>query len=99
MGQSEIRGIGQETGQERDRRQEPGASCQPLLTGNGQKIEDEDKDDRRRREACFSFQPTTENWQLTTDYWFPAPDSCPTPCSILCAISLSLLSCWTSSGT
>jgi hypothetical protein len=61
MGQSEIRGIGQETGQERDRRQEPGASCQPLLTGNGQKIEDEDKDDRRRREACFSFQPTTDN--------------------------------------
>jgi len=61
MGQSEIRGIGQETGQE------TGASCQPLLTGNGQKIEDEDKDDRRRREACFSFQPTTENWQLATD--------------------------------
>ena len=46
MGQSEIRGIGQETGQE------TGARSQPLLTGNGQKIEDED--DRRRREVCFS---------------------------------------------
>jgi hypothetical protein len=47
--------------------QEKGASSHQNLIGNGKKIEDEDKDDRRRREACFSFQPTTENWQLATD--------------------------------